>query len=156
MSDCLLATIGRESLGLLPLELGGEPYLFDGSDGGANALVWAGRSWQRQTVDSPWVHGDAMVAARRGPESLRLRLWAVGETLADVRGLVAELDAALGQWSWLLTVTSPAGYSWRMWPADFAVMFDRAHVLDGVASQTWAHAARVDVDATGQPMVLAA
>ena len=131
MSECLIATISREYLSLSPLRIGGtgDPIQFDGASNAANALEWSGERWDRQMVDSPWVHGDRMVAARRSGGTVRLGLWIVGADFPVIRAAFDQLAAALSQWTYTLTVkTGPVDYTMRGWTADYALGFTRHHL----------------------------
>jgi hypothetical protein len=133
MTECLVATISRELLTLPPLSIGadGDPIQFDGSNQGTRAIVWSGDDWQRQMADSPWVHGELMVAARKKNSGMDWNMWIESSSFTGIQNNFNALLAAVTQWTYTVTVYTgdTVTYAFRAWTADINMGWTRTHLF---------------------------
>lgn len=126
-------SIDRTSLELDPLVIGGT-----GSDTFTLTESGLGRPGvtPRATTagDSPWVHGSVTVAAVREQSALPLEVLVQADSDALLEAAIAELDAALWQFAYTVTVTvGGVGQVWAADPAAWSTAGD---------ARRWAYAAR--------------
>jgi hypothetical protein len=119
-------SIDRSSIGLLPLTIGTTRTT------GAYMLMAGG--WNPGTIErdntyarSRWLSGASLVSTRDELTSLDLgvRIW--GSSLSNMRQMVDDLGAALGQFSYQITETWSGNLTPRVYdccPASYAVEAD--------------------------------
>lgn len=99
----LSVAITRTALSLGALTIDDQPKsvgLWIPEDG----LGRVGKSWRRRTVSSPFINGSVQVGAVLDDGSIPLALYAQAATTAALRTLQDEVEAALFQWSFDLTI----------------------------------------------------
>ncbi len=111
------ATISRGELGLAPLSITSETLALD-----AEGVDGSGTSWRRQTVQSPFVHGVFEVASVEDGGEFSMRVWALGGTSSDLRTSLAELEAAVRQSAYTVTIVADDfAREWDCYRADYTL-----------------------------------
>lgn len=98
-------SINRTSLSLSPLVITGDPFAgrWHLPEEG---LVWPVFETRREYApDSAYVGGKSLLAAVRDATEIALTVYAHGTSGADLAASKAELESALAQWSYGLTLT---------------------------------------------------
>ena len=113
-------SIDRAALSLSALVIGNDPTsgLWLPEEGQGRP----GKVWRRQTVRSPFVHGEVLTGAVLEQASIQRDIYAMGATTAALRTTQDELEEALFQWAYDVTLTEdgetltyacdPADVSW--------------------------------------------
>lgn len=96
-------TIDRTALSLPALVIGNNPA--DGLWLPEEGVGRAAKVWRRRTVSSPFIHGTVQTGAVLEQASLPYTIYAGGASTAALRAKQDELEAALFQWIFDLTVT---------------------------------------------------
>lgn len=96
-------SIDRTALSLAALVIADDPStgLWIAEDGFGRP----GRLWRRTSVSSPFIHGSVQTRATLEQASIPVTIYAQGATTAALRTKMAELDDALSQWIYDVTIT---------------------------------------------------
>lgn len=98
-------SIDRASLALTPLVITGNPFA-SGLHIPEDAITWPHFDTRREYApDSKWASGRTLLAAVQDAAELPLTIYAHGADGAALAASKAELEAALAQWSYSLTLT---------------------------------------------------
>ena len=136
MSACLEGTVTRSLLALPSLHIGGasDVLQFNGANDASTAAAWTGDRWERQMADSPWVHGEHQVMARRRNSDIQMSLWVMDSSPAAIQTAYEALRDAVSQWTWQLTLMfDTASYVFTCWPSDIRIGFTQSHGLSLMA-----------------------
>jgi hypothetical protein len=99
----LTLTLGRDSLDLPALVITGAPPA-GGAGFRVDTLTRPARVWERERAASQWVHGAVQTRATLEVASFGLTVHAQAASAAALDALRDELDDALSQWTFPLTV----------------------------------------------------
>lgn len=95
------------------------------------AVMQGGISWDRKTVNAPWVDGDITVARRRTNSTEQLSVYVTGSDQAAMMTNVRTLRDAFIQDRYTLQITvGSAQNAWDCEAADYSVLYDTAHVYN--------------------------
>lgn len=75
------------------------------------------RTVRRGYASSPWIDGDTLVSSRLEHAALRISPWVYGSTQAQLDDRLDELDTAVGQFTYTVSVQIATG-TIRIWTAD--------------------------------------
>ena len=128
------ASVTRTELALADLDLN------DKTTYGVMAAGPGAKSWRRQTAESPFMHGRALVGAVLDTEVAPLRIRVKGSTDSVLNTNLNALLRAFEQFTYDLTLTiEGVTYTWRCEPADYTIG-DRGGEINTfvrLANQEW-------------------
>jgi len=118
MPDMTLSVhVSRAELALSNLELNDPANGYDVISVGPGST-----SWRRETVKSPWVHGETLINAVKDVGIAPLSIRVMGSSAAQKETRLGALLAAFSQFNYVQTVTiNGVGYAWACQPADWSV-----------------------------------
>lgn len=119
MADLALSCLVSRTL------ISGSPAALQLEAPGTYRVVSAGpgaTTWRRETVQSPFIHGEALIGAVKEQGSMNLKVRVYGTTDSNLASRVATLLAAFEQIEYTITFTvnSVAWGTWVCQPADYA------------------------------------
>jgi hypothetical protein len=125
--------VTREELGLGNLELQDPANGYEVVRFGPGAMAW-----NRQTVKSPFIHGEVLVGATMGLETAPLTVRVRASTAAALDSRLAVLLAAFSQFAYFAGADiNGQPYIWACQPADWSVgengEFNKFHVMAKIA-----------------------
>lgn len=78
--------------------------------------------WDRQTVESPFIHGDFLVNAKKTQVTAPLGIRVTGSSRTDCQNKLATLLRAFEQFSYFISFTlEGVTWTWLCQPADYSV-----------------------------------
>lgn len=77
---------------------------------------------ERETVKSIWVHGETLVSARKGMQTVPMGIRVKGTSQAVLDSQINEVLLTFEQFSYTMSVSiDGVSRSWQCWPADYSV-----------------------------------
>jgi hypothetical protein len=103
----------------LEIHTGGVPYALD------KGFSTGAKSYRRQIVESPFVHGRSLVGAVMDVQNLTVPVFVRGTSPADLRDKLVDLVEYFSQFSYTVTYydgsSTDASYSWQAEIADYSI-----------------------------------
>jgi hypothetical protein len=130
----VVAHVTRSQLGLANLAINDHTtYVIAGP-----AIMGGAISWDRKTVNAPWVDGDITVARRRQNVMEQLQVYVTGSDQGAMMTNLRTLRDAFTQDRYTLQITvGSAQNAWDCEAADYSVLYDTAHAYNRYAVATF-------------------